>query len=124
MLRKFVPKCPLCYGAMNIQEVTCKKCNIEIKGEFLLPKIARLSIEEQIFIEDFVLSGGNLKDLGAKMKISYPTVRAKLDRIIESLESLKDETGERKQNILNAIESGRISAEEGTELIKKLEEEI
>lgn len=91
-----------------------------MKGDFSIPKIARLTSEEQKFIEEFVLVGGSLKELGSRMKISYPTVRARLDRIIRSLESLSDETDERKQNILNAIETGKISAKEGSRLIKEL----
>lgn len=118
---KFIPKCPFCYGGMTIQEIVCKRCNVTMKGDFSISKIARLSVEEQEFIKEFVLAGGSLKELGAKMKISYPTVRARLDRIIRSLESLNDETDERKQNILNAIESGKISAKEGVILIKELD---
>ena len=121
MFRK-LPTCPFCYGTMSIQEVACKKCDIRMRGDFLIHKIARLSGEEQKFIENFVLCGGSLKELGTKMKVSYPTIRAKLDRVIESLGSLGDEVEERKQNILSAIESGKISAEEGATLIKELEQ--
>ena len=121
-MRKFIPKCPFCYGGMTIQEIVCKKCNVTMKGDFSIPRIARLSVEEQEFIEEFVLVGGSLKELGARMRISYPTVRARLDRIIRSLESLRDEIDEREQNILNAIESGKIPAKEGARLIKELDE--
>jgi len=120
-VKEFIPKCQFCYGGMSVQEIACKKCNITMRGDFLISKMARLSVGEQKFIEEFVLAGGNLKELGTKMRISYPTVRARLDRVIESLKSLKDEAGERKQNILDAIENGKVSAEEGARLIKELD---
>lgn len=46
--------------------------------------------EEQQFILDFFLSSGSLKEMAHQMGKSYPTVRNKLDDIIEQIKNLKN----------------------------------
>lgn len=40
------------------------------------------------FIQRLVLTSGSLKDLAAQYGVSYPTIRAKLDKVIERLQDL------------------------------------
>lgn len=44
-----------------------------------------LSDEDLAFLKRFVLVSGSLKDLAASYGISYPTVRLRLDRLIEKI---------------------------------------
>ena len=44
-----------------------------------------LSDEDASFIKRFVLASGSLKQLAAAYGISYPTVRLRLDRLIEKI---------------------------------------
>ncbi len=48
--------------------------------------LARLSREDLNLIVQLVLRSGSLKDLAADFGVSYPTIRARLDRVIERLE--------------------------------------
>jgi hypothetical protein len=41
--------------------------------------------EEQEFILEFIKASGSLKEMAAILKVSYPTVRNRLDEIIEKL---------------------------------------
>lgn len=43
------------------------------------------SDEDLAFLKRFVLVSGSLKDLAASYGISYPTVRLRLDRLIEKI---------------------------------------
>jgi hypothetical protein len=52
-----------------------------------LPPLASLSAEDQTFILEFVKSSGSLKDMAALMKVSYPTVRNRLDEVIGRLQA-------------------------------------
>lgn len=52
-----------------------------------LPPLASLSAEDQAFILEFVKSSGSLKDMAALMKVSYPTVRNRLDDVIGRLQA-------------------------------------
>lgn len=48
----------------------------------------KLSDEDVAFIKRFILASGSLKELAAAYGISYPTVRLRLDRLIEKLKVL------------------------------------
>jgi hypothetical protein len=47
--------------------------------------IDRLSDEDVSFLKRFVLASGSLKAVAAEYRISYPTVRLRLDRLIEKI---------------------------------------
>lgn len=48
----------------------------------------QLSEEDASFIKRFVVASGSLKDLAKDYGISYPTVRLRLDRLIEKVKVL------------------------------------
>ncbi len=50
--------------------------------------LEKLSDEDASFIKRFVLASGSLKDLAKAYGISYPTVRLRLDRLIEKIRVL------------------------------------
>ena len=50
--------------------------------------LEKLSDEDASFIKRFVLASGSLKDLAKAYGISYPTVRLRLDRLIEKIKVL------------------------------------
>lgn len=52
------------------------------------PWIEKLSDEDLSFIKRFVLASGSLKELAKAYGISYPTVRLRLDRLIEKVRVL------------------------------------
>jgi hypothetical protein len=50
-----------------------------------------LSDEDLMFVKRFLLASGSLKQLAAAYGISYPTVRLRLDRLIQKIELLDDQ---------------------------------
>lgn len=52
--------------------------------------LSRLSDEDAAFVRRFVLASGSLKQLAKDYGISYPTVRLRLDRLIEKVRVLTD----------------------------------
>ena len=60
--------------------------------------LTQLSDEDASFIKRFVLASGSLKDLAKAYGISYPTVRLRLDRLIEKIKVLDS------QEIVSAFE--------------------
>ncbi len=52
--------------------------------------LEHLSDEDLAFIKRFVLASGSLKELAASYGISYPTVRLRLDRLIEKVRVVDD----------------------------------
>ena len=55
------------------------------------PWIEKLSDEDLSFIKRFLLASGSLKELAKSYGISYPTVRLRLDRLIEKVRVLDSE---------------------------------
>ena len=66
------------------------------------------------------MASGSLKQMASLLEISYPTVRSRLDRLIERLEQARAEDEARKAEILDDIEANRISPKHGMRLIESL----
>lgn len=86
IMKKLPIICPSCEADLKVSSLSCTNCNTSITGDFDLPRLMRLSQEEQDFILEFVLSGGSLKAMAKQMNKSYPTVRNFLDQIIHNLQ--------------------------------------
>ena len=55
--------------------------------------LASLTEEEDLaFIKNFVLSSGSLKQMSQLYQVSYPTMRLRLDRLIEKIRLNDNET--------------------------------
>lgn len=56
-----------------------------------IPKwVINLEKEDLEFVKNFVLNSGSLKALAKHYEVSYPTVRNRLNSVIERIESTKD----------------------------------
>ena len=56
--------------------------------------IEDLEEEDLTFIKNFVLTSGSLKEMAAKYGVTYPTVRLRLDRLIEKIKMHEDSEAE------------------------------
>lgn len=78
----------------------------------LPPWLASLSEEDLAFLKRFLLSSGSLKELARLYEVSYPTVRLRLDRLIQKVQVSEElaplSPFERKLRFLLA--DGRIDA--------------
>ena len=63
----------------------CEQCRTEIQGEYELPALAKLSPDDQAFMLAFIKASGSLKEMARLLRLSYPTVRNRLDDIIERI---------------------------------------
>ena len=48
--------------------------------------MAELEDEDLTFIKKFILASGSLKEVAALYGVSYPTVRLRLDRLIQKIQ--------------------------------------
>ena len=86
MEKKRLPKtCPACGSVLRVRSMYCHACDTQIEGDYPLPPLMRLTEEEQRFVADFVMCSGSLKEMAARMGVSYPSVRNRLDEIIGEL---------------------------------------
>lgn len=75
--------CPSCNNQLKVKSLICEQCGTEIHGQYELPPLARLRGDDQTFILEFMKASGSLKEMAKLLGLSYPTVRNRLDEIIE-----------------------------------------
>lgn len=91
---------------------------IVIEGQFELPQLARLNLEDQVFITAFVRCHGSIKEMEQIFGISYPTVKSRLNRIAASLEFVDTDPSPSTAEIFDRLKRGEITAQEA---IRELE---
>jgi hypothetical protein len=79
--------CPGCASQLNVKSLKCAQCGTEVMGDYALPVLLLLSSGEQDFVLSFVKYSGSLKEMANQLKLSYPTVRNRLNEIIEKIQS-------------------------------------
>ena len=101
-----------------VERIRLTDKDIAIEGQFELPQLARLSLEDQVFIVAFVRSHGSIKEMEQVFGVSYPTIKARLTRIAESLEFVETNPAPSRAEILDRLKRGEISAQDA---IRELE---
>jgi hypothetical protein len=112
----------------SVERVRLHDSGVVIEGDFDLPPLARLRYEDQVFVAEFVRNHGSIKDLERAFGISYPTVKNRLNRIVEQLQLVSVETtpaaaapaaAEDADNVLGMLERGEIDAAEAAERLSR-----
>ncbi|HUN84043.1 MAG TPA: DUF2089 domain-containing protein [Terracidiphilus sp.] len=101
-----------------IERVRIPEKQIAIEGTFTLPELARLSLEDQVFIAAFLRSHGSIKEMEQVFGVSYPTIKARLNRIAGQLEFVETNPSPSRTEVLERLKSGEISA---SDAIRELE---
>jgi len=122
-MRKIIETCPTCNSrGLTISEVTCDACGTQVRSRYRPCPFCALNDEEQTFLLLFVRSRGNLKDVEKTLGVSYPTVRAKLDEIIDrltppTLPAPSAPMHDRKA-VLDRVQSGQLGVAEALALLR------
>ncbi|MGC1451592.1 MAG: DUF2089 domain-containing protein [Candidatus Sulfotelmatobacter sp.] len=104
-----------------VERVRIADKDIAIEGRFELPQLARLAMDDQIFITAFVRSHGSIKEMERIFGVSYPTIKARLNRIAGSLEFVETNPTPSKAEILERLQQGDITAEDAIREMEKLQ---
>ncbi len=125
-------QCPVCGEKLEITKLRCPKCSTVIEGSFEPCEFCRLPKEELEFVKVFIKCRGNIKDVEKELGISYPTVRSKLDTVIDllglktaqkqskvNIEPKVNKKNEKKE-ILDALSKNIITAKEASVRLRKL----
>src|SRR5579864_5902854 len=120
-MRPIILKCPSCDGNLNVARLDCPECSISIEGEFTLPPLLKLTGAQIDFVEVFIKNRGVIREVERELGVSYPTVRARLDDVINALgytaksavdTSAADDTGSRRRSVLADLKGGKLTPEE------------
>ena len=104
---------------LTVERVKIGETGASIEGAWELPQLARLSAEDQVFVTAFVRSHGSIKEMERVFGVSYPTIKARLNRIGESLDFVDTNPAPSRVEILERLSRGEISADDA---IRELEE--
>jgi hypothetical protein len=106
-------------SALVVERVRIAESDIAIEGAFELPALARLPAEDQVFVMAFMRAEGVIKEMERIYGVSYPTIKNRLARIAGQLQFVETVTPNRKQEVVDALERGEISASEAIERLSK-----
>jgi hypothetical protein len=116
-LNKLITDCPICGGQLAVTHLRCRQCDSELSGTFIANEFARLPQDKLDFLRTFISCRGNLKEVEGALGISYPTVRSRLDQLIDALGMLSagvetELTPADRAAVLAALERGELSVSE------------
>lgn len=105
---------------MVVERVRLVERDIAIEGAFELPELARLNLEDQVFITAFVRCHGSIKEMEQIFGVSYPTIKSRLTRIANSLKFIETNPIPSRSEILERLKRGEISAQQAIEALEAL----
>lgn len=147
-------ECPVCGGAMTVTRLSCERCGSALEGSFRLVdvpmavasgrsgpltgatrgdetrfgRLARLDATQLEFVETFLRCRGIIKNVEDMLGISYPTVKARLAGVLETMGFAAEEdipTAARaraqRRKILADLADGRITTEDAHTLLLDLQ---
>jgi hypothetical protein len=80
---------------------------------------SQLDEEDQQFIKRLVLASGSLKELAEGYGVSYPTIRLRLDRLIERVRTFEDPANDAfEAKLRQFVAEGDISTRVGKQLLR------
>ena len=122
-------QCPHCGGPLEVREVVCHQCDTQIRSHYHLSPFDRLDPDKRRFALLFLRAAGNLREMERLLGVSYPTVRKKLDEVIEALggpvtaADPAADGGSPRRQVLELVRQGRLSVDEAIARLRALEEE-
>ncbi len=119
MTSPMLSTCPVCSSRMEVRSLHCQACNTTMNGRFSPCRFCGLSQEQRQFVEVFLASRGNIKEVERILGISYPTVRNRLDAVIETMGyRVERQEDDRRRSILDALNRGEVSSEEAVKMLR------
>jgi hypothetical protein len=105
-------------ASLVVERVRIQEKQIAVEGQFTLPPLAQLSLDDQVFVVAFLRSHGSIKEMEQTFGVSYPTIKSRLNRIAGQLEFVEDNPSPSRTEVLERLRSGDITA---AEAIRELE---
>lgn len=118
--KKVLGQCPVCAGPLLVTGLTCERCGTKIVGKFQVSEFYKLSADQMSFVKTFLRCRGNIKEIERELGISYPTVKNRLNQVIEALGfevAQESPSKEERLEVLKRLEDGGISFREALDLL-------
>ena len=103
-----------------VERVRIPDKQIAVEGVFTLPELARLTLEDQVFIVAFLRSHGSIKEMEQTFGVSYPTIKARLNRISSQLEFVDTNPSPSRAEVLERLKNGEVTADEAIRALEAM----
>jgi hypothetical protein len=103
-----------------VERVRIPAKGIAVEGEFALPELARLGLEDQVFIAAFLRSHGSIKEMEQVFGVSYPTIKARLNRIAGQLEFVETNPSPSRAEVLERLKNDEITPAEAIRALEAM----
>ena len=117
-------KCPVCGENLIVARYHCESCDTTIEGRFENNAFPGLTGQQIEFVKTFVRCEGKINKMEKELDLSYPSIRNLLTDVIRAMgyEPGKDVSSEiseeKRRSVLDDLDSGKISAEDATRLLR------
>ena len=127
-MRKVLEGCPACGGTLDVTRQSCRECDTVVEGSFAPCLFCRLSPEGLDFAATFVKNRGNLKEMERELGLSYPTLRSRLNALLQELgfdvdagaDEQEADIAAGRRAVLARLDHGEIDAAEAAEQLSRL----
>jgi hypothetical protein len=125
-------RCPACHGAMVPVTLRCDACDLAVTGRFGGNEFAALGEDDLHFLRIFVLCEGRIREMESALGVSYPTIKARLAQLKETLTAgsaaaaqpaAPPKPASPSEAVLHELESGRLSFDQAMQKLKLLQRE-
>jgi hypothetical protein len=129
-MNRLLTKCPVCGQALSVTRLYCESCGTTVEGAFSVTNgpFAQLTPDQAQFLLTFVRCEGRFNRMEDELKVSYPTLRNRLQEVIRALgfDPGREDTpirlsAEERRRILEDLDQGKITPEQASRLLKGLE---
>ena len=111
---------------IEVDRVRLVDSGVAIEGPFILPPLAQLPAEDQVFVAAFVRCHGSIKQMEQYFGVSYPTIKNRLNRIGSQLSFVEIEQGSEtglsaptRSEVLERLSRGEITVAQALEQLKQ-----
>ena len=128
-------RCPSCQGPLAPVKLRCASCDISVSGRFVANEFASLSEDDLHFLRIFVVCEGHIKEMESALGVSYPTIKARLAKLKETLQATASQTlagapgmvpgsaAPATAAVLRDLEAGRITYEQAMARLRQVQKE-
>jgi hypothetical protein len=111
---------------IEIERVRLVETGVVIQGPFVVPPLAQLPAEDQVFVAAFVRCHGSIKQMEKYFGVSYPTIKNRLNRIGSQLSFVEIEQGSEtpspatmRAEVLDRLSRGELTVAQALEQLRR-----
>lgn len=115
-VKRHAPRaCPVCGERLALTRLGCPECETELSGAFEACEFCSLEGDDRQMLLVFLKSRGNMKELERHLGVSYPTARARFDRLLTTLGLETTDEPPDRLDLLESLARGDIDVGEALE---------